>query len=800
MLQTVRFTFLTGMAQDVFSNAKLTGSWDANGLASATWSSVPMTAATGEDGCPAFVATASIDASQAGQTFSWGVIADAPSSPGTWVIPYEVNDPVSTDRTRSFVLQAGAGIQDVRACYSWSRRLGAQKFFAAQGAAPGARFSAYAPYAQDVEVVFGLPATGYIDDSGGGIDPNTAPLPMTRGPDGVWDSDPSAMAFAGALGKPYMFRVTTEAGAVTYRTDLYSRRQIGKGAVDPGGAPTTTPASQIDGSVSCGVVVDPDTVMTSRKAAGPGVSPQTFWQGEFRAGFPMPTDKDDLVIYELFVGSLGFGKPTPGDLDDAIAFLDHLGPLGVNAVELLPMSQSDGSLQWGYGGTHHFAVESAAGSRDDYKRFVRACHQRGIAVIQDVVYNHFDAQASRAEWAYDSALPQHNTYYWYQGTPPVGGDPNGGYLDNGSSGWSPNFSDEKVRAMFVSSAVALVQEFHVDGFRADLTSAIHSNQVLHADGSACVAADQFGAKFLREWSRAVNLVNPNIFLFAEDYSGDPEVAQPTDQGGLGFDAVWYADFIHHLVGDGNYGPSYARLIHNAGLGGDGALSMDYFGDALLASAGAKVVYSEIHDEVGNEPNTRRTIVEAVNGAPLVGETRWYAEARCRFAFGSLLGSAGTPIFFMAEEVGSQNNFPLDSAGILAAREDIVGEASTTGANLFAFYSAMIAFRRAHQSLRGGAIAVVYTDNDNRVIAWTRQSAGEELLVVASLNNAPFPDGYGLTCDPALLPDGAWREIFNSDSAAYGGDNVGNAGATLNSTGGFLSLVVPACGFVVLARS
>jgi 1,4-alpha-glucan branching enzyme len=228
--------------------------------------------------------------------------------------------------------------------------------------------------------------------------------------------------------------------------------------------------------------------------------------------------------------------------------------------------------------------------------------------------------------------------------------------------------------------------------------------------------------------------------------------------------------------------------------------MDYFGDALLASADAKVVYNEIHDEVGNEANTRRAIVEAVNGAPLVGETRWYAEARCRFAFGSLLGSAGTPIFFMAEEVGSQNNFPLDSAGILAAREDIVGEASTTGANLFAFYKAMIAFRRAHASLRGGAIAVVHVHDDNRVIAWTRQSAAEELLIVASLNNAPFASGYGLACDPAVLADGVWQEIFNSDSAAYGGDNVGNAGATLNSAGGLLSLIVPACGLVVLARS
>jgi 1,4-alpha-glucan branching enzyme len=204
--------------------------------------------------------------------------------------------------------------------------------------------------------------------------------------------------------------------------------------------------------------------------------------------------------------------------------------------------------------------------------------------------------------------------------------------------------------------------------------------------------------------------------------------------------------------------------------------------------------------VGNEANTRRTIVEAVNGAPLTGLTRWYAEARCRFAFGCLLGSAGTPIFFMAEEVGSQNDFPLDSAGILAAREDIVGESLATGANLFAFYRGMIAFRAARPSMRGGSLAVVYVHDQNRVVAWTRQTAGEELLFVASLNNAPFSGGYSLACNPALLADGGWTEVFNSDAAVYGGDAVGNAGATLTASGGTISVVIPACGLVAFLKA
>jgi 1,4-alpha-glucan branching enzyme len=141
---------------------------------------------------------------------------------------------------------------------------------------------------------------------------------------------------------------------------------------------------------------------------------EEFWATEFTPGLPVPTRLEDLVIYELHVGSLGFGKTGPGNLGDAFAFLDHLVALGVNAVELLPMAEFDGTAQWGYGSSHHCCIESSAGGRDKYRHFVRECHRRGIAVIQDVVYNHYAAEAERAEWQVDSNLPEENIYYWYE--------------------------------------------------------------------------------------------------------------------------------------------------------------------------------------------------------------------------------------------------------------------------------------------------------------------------------------------------------------------------------------------------
>ena len=97
--------------------------------------------------------------------------------------------------------------------------------------------------------------------------------------------------------------------------------------------------------------------------------------------------------------------------------------------------------------------------------------------------------------------------------------------------------------MFCSSAAALLNEFHFDGFRVDLTQAIHRDNNLEADGRSIGSANQFGIKFLREWSDTLRLIKPNVFLIAEEHEWEA-VAEPTSSGGLGFDARWYADFYH----------------------------------------------------------------------------------------------------------------------------------------------------------------------------------------------------------------------------------------------------------------
>jgi len=800
--QAVEFQYFTGLRRSIFRNAKLRGSWDAAGRHAALWLlDLPMDETLGEDGCPMFRATVSLDLADAQHTFRWGVVLDGPQGSHFWGIPTEVPDLLSADRYREFRLTGLPG-QVERYYFTDGRRLGANKHFPAGAPiGPLLRFAVWAPNAHAVDVVFGDPARGYIADDGTGIDPAQPVIALARAGGGVWEGLAPG-TFEAFNGAPYMYRIVNAQGETVYRTDIFSRSQIGTGTIDPGKSPWPGTIDTLDGTVSCSVVVDPDVVrreFASAPARQPAemISADAFWASEFTPGLPVPTEVEDLIIYELHVGSLAFGQAGPGHLHDAIAFLDHLVDLGVNAVELLPMAEFSGTVAWGYGDTHHFCIESSAGGRNKYRHFVRACHRRGIAVIQDVVYNHYDQQATRAQWQYDSRAPEQNIYYWYEGRAADYVHPDGGYLDNGSSGWSPDYGAEVVRHQFISSAAFLLEEMHVDGLRVDLTQAIHRDNVRHADGRAVPQANLAGQKFLREWSRTLHMIRPSAILIAEDHTGWDAVTKLPAQGGLGFDARWDAAFYHSLIGDSDMADGRPRVLKHAGFGWNDPLGMDALSAALYDTRLDRVVFHETHDEAGNAAGTERTMVVAVNGAPIAGETRRWAEARSRLCCGIALLSAGTPMFFMGEEVGAQRKYTYTN--FLACREDIPGERASSGAAMFRFYQELITISKRTRAIRSRNIDILHQSNATRVLAFKRWIDDEEIIVVASFNDRPFMDGYVIAKDVTGIPDGGWKEIFNSDSVAYGGWNVGNRGATLRSAGGRLDAVLPAAGFVVFAR-
>jgi len=309
--------------------------------------------------------------------FTWGVMLDAPGRPDSWGITQEIEE--SGRHELSFTLGPGSGRQVYHLTHC--RRLGANKYETAD-ANPAIRFAVWAPNAQLVEVVQGNLASGYIADDGSGT--VGAPHPMFRDGEGIWRTDPAKSPETADFSRwdhvPYMFRVTKDDGSVAFRTDLHARCQLGRGATDPAqpvGQPFSGNRQDLDGTISCSVVIDPERVT---ELFDEGVFPETrwlsdedFWAHEHDPLRPVPTRVEDLIIYELHIGGLGAGRidaagqPVPGNLRDAIDLLDHLTDLGINAIELMPLAEHEGWASWGYGTSHYFAVEFSGGGRDQFK-------------------------------------------------------------------------------------------------------------------------------------------------------------------------------------------------------------------------------------------------------------------------------------------------------------------------------------------------------------------------------------------------------------------------------------------------
>jgi 1,4-alpha-glucan branching enzyme len=178
--------------------------------------------------------------------------------------------------------------------------------------------------------------------------------------------------------------------------------------------------------------------------------------------------------------------------------------------------------------------------------------------------------------------------------------------------------------------------------------------------------------------------------------------------------------------------------------------------------------------------------------PPTGELRRVAEARVRLVAGMTLLSAGTPMFLMGEEIGAVKAFTYD--GFLENREDLLGERNGAGRFLFRFYRDLIRLRRRHSTFTTANIETVFVHNADRVVVFRRWKGPEHYLVIATLNDFGWPDGYQVA-SPAVAT-GNWREIFSSDLEAYDGTGVTNEGE-IAVVDGKITVKVPARGFIVL---
>ena len=172
-------------------------------------------------------------------------------------------------------------------------------------------------------------------------------------------------------------------------------------------------------------------------------------------------DSENLIVYELLIRDFTIvGDDDIGDFKTALTKLDYLVSLGINAIELMPINEFEGNDSWGYNPSFHNALDKAYGTKNDFKNFVDKCHEKGIAVILDVVYNHAFGQSPLAQmyWEGSTSKPaSNNPWLNVDATHPY----NVGYDFNHESDDSKTYVKQTLEHW--------VNEFKIDGFRFDLS-------------------------------------------------------------------------------------------------------------------------------------------------------------------------------------------------------------------------------------------------------------------------------------------------------------------------------------------
>jgi maltooligosyltrehalose trehalohydrolase len=220
-------------------------------------------------------------------------------------------------------------------------------------------------------------------------------------------------------------------------------------------------------------------------------------------------DLHGQVIYELHVGTF----TREGSWKAATEQLHHLAATGITVIEIMPVAEFSGKFGWGYDGVNWFAPSHLYGTPDDMRRFVDAAHAHGIAVILDVVYNHFGPDGNYSgHYSGDYVTQKHKTDW---------GDSIN--YDGPNSG--------PVRDFVESNASYWIDEFHLDGLRLDATQDIYDDTADHI--LAVITAAVRSAAGDRK-----------TIVVGENEPQDVRLIRPIEEGGFGLDGLWNDDFHH----------------------------------------------------------------------------------------------------------------------------------------------------------------------------------------------------------------------------------------------------------------
>ncbi|WP_420154720.1 malto-oligosyltrehalose trehalohydrolase [Siphonobacter sp.] len=473
----------------------------------------------------------------------------------------------------------------------------------------------------------------------------------------------------------------------------------------------------------------------------------------------------DYIFYELHVGTF-----TPEGTFAALEEkLDHLISLGVTAIELMPIAQFPGKRNWGYDGVYPFAVQHSYGGVRGLQHLVDRCHQKGLAVILDVVYNHMGPDGNY--------FGQYGPYF----------------TDKYSTPWGDglNFDDEHcdgVRQFFIENVLMWFRDFHIDGLRLDAVHAIRDFSPYH---------------ILQEIKQHVDALSEQTgrthYLIVEMDLNDTRYIKPMEQGGYAMDAQWSDEFHHALrVAAGEERMGYyeemngmnhlAKAFRDAYVytGQYSFRRHKKFGVHTDQIPGEKfVVFSQNHDHVGNRMMGERT-------------SQLVSFEMLKLLAGTVLCSPYLPLLFMGEEWAEENPFlyfvdhtdPKLSALVREGRRKEFayfhngdGEAPDPTIEetfqqsklqwsllekehhqtLFRYYQALIALRKAHPALKNldRSQMEVVADEDRDLLIIRRWHEKQDVLILLNFSKQP----QAVPVPEAKL---AWHKRWDSADVRWNG--------------------------------
>jgi 1,4-alpha-glucan branching enzyme len=469
--------------------------------------------------------------------------------------------------------------------------------------------------------------------------------------------------------------------------------------------------------------------------------PEFDWTGE---NFTMPP-WNELVIYELHVGTFSDTiRDGPGTFAEIVPKLEYLRDLGINAIEIMPVLEFPMSFSWGYNPSDPFAVESALGGPQGLHRFVKAAHAQGIAVIMDVVYNHF-GPGDLDLWRFDgwSDANHNGGIYFY--------DNERSHTDWGDT--RPDYGRPEVRQYLRDNALFWLNQYHLDGLRFDSVSNIRG-----VDGRDLPE----GWSLLQWINDEIRSTQPWKITIAEDLQNNEWITRDTDSGGAGFGSQWDAGFVHSIRDAIIAQDDADRNLHAV----RDAIDQRYNDDAFR-----RVIYTESHDEVANGHSRVPEEIWPGNAGS------WFSRKRSTLGAALVFTAPGIPMIFQGQEFLEDEYF-RDSAPLDWAKLDAYP-------GIHALYRDLIRLRRnwfdQTRGLRGQNINVHHVNDSDKMIAfhrWDHGGPGDDVVIVANFANRSY-DSYAL----GFPRPGEWRVRFNSDWQGYSADFGNHPGYDISAHDG-----------------